>query len=439
MVYTHAHPYTPLLTLLSTQLPYSGPLLRRIQYAVSNPSPTGTGYVLASFPEDAVPVTNPSSTPSPGLDSDSDSDSDSNPPWLASYVDVNRGPDTQVWIYSSLESASSNKNGLSTTEDSQGNALGHFDPGVTSQKKEVVKSQLLDLFTYTRKTLIPPYLDWLASKQSVSAQSPVPGAVAVAVKDQGVPKIPTHRPTSILLGTIHIGLVALIVEIQAESKSKSEPESESRKPKPKLKIHRGEKVFYVKYCFPAEAFDISTAVLERSAENQKSNADANETGSFRFHDSNGNYGIQETHIDLVTSRTNIPRSKEALLAMGGVALFHDAPDSAPEKPNHGEEELPIAWAFLGFDGSLCSLHVEPEFRGRGLAAIVGREVMKNGVGRFETGTVKLKQANGEKEKEWFFADVAVENLASRRVMEKMGGLVGWTISWMVVEVFPEGS
>jgi hypothetical protein len=38
--------------------------------------------------------------------------------------------------------------------------------------------------------------------------------------------------------------------------------------------------------------------------------------------------------------------------------------------------MPIGWAFLGFDGSLCSSHAEPEHRARGLAGVVGREVME---------------------------------------------------------------
>ncbi|KAL4864838.1 hypothetical protein BDV12DRAFT_200745 [Aspergillus spectabilis] len=369
-MYTHAHPYTPLLDLLSSHLPYSGPLL-----------------------QDSVP----------------NGDSDSASPWLASYTDINRGPDTQVWVFSSLETSLPSPNSgaeapLSTPQDEQGNALGHFNTAATTQEKELVKFQLLDLFKYIRSTLIPPYLSHLSTQL----------AVPVTVKEEGVPKIPIHPSTSILLGTIHIGLVALIAELQAESTSR-------------LKIHRGNGVFYVKYCFPSEVFEIPTAELERSAE------DKGDGNGYRFHDSNGVYGIQERHINLVKSRTNIPRSTKALLAMGGVALYQDKQLTGSEEKG---EEMPIAWAFLGFDGSLCSLHVEPEVRGRGLAAVVGREVMKRGVGRFEpdSDSGDEQALAKEEKKKWFFADVAVENSASRRVMAKMGGLVGWTIAWMVVEV-----
>ena len=91
-----------------------------------------------------------------------------------------------------------------------------------------------------------------------------------------------------------------------------------------------------------------------------------------------------------------------------------------------DTEMPIAWAFLGFDGSLSTLYVELEHRGQGLAVLVGREVMRVGLG---SGGMF---GSGFSEEEWAYADVAMENVASRRVMEKMGGKIGWPVSWAVV-------
>ncbi|KAL4875093.1 hypothetical protein BJY04DRAFT_202704 [Aspergillus karnatakaensis] len=395
-IYTHAHPYTPLLTLLSspTHLPYSGPILRRIQFAVNNPSESAR--VLATFPEDAIPGATP---------------------WLVSFTDINRRPDTQVWLFSSLESASgSSASSLSQAEDPNGNPLGHFPPTTTTteQEKQSVKSQLLSLFKHLRNTLVPGYLSHLALN---------PPAVS---QESGIAKLPIHAPFSFLLGTVHASLVAWIAELQSEGK---------------LTIHRGKDVFNAKYCFPSGVFNApAVGPGTGSSENGNQHGHGLEHGEFRFHDANGIYGIQEHHLDLVKSRTAIPRSKPGLLAMSGVALYHDRPHpagNAMKAPGdeEGKEEMPIAWAFLGFDGSLCSLHVEEEFRGRGLAAVVAREVMKSGVSRFETDSLAASLGGQvEGEKQWFFADVAVENAASRRVMEKMGGLVGWTVVWIVVEV-----
>jgi hypothetical protein len=143
--------------------------------------------------------------------------------------------------------------------------------------------------------------------------------------------------------------------------------------------------------------------------------------------------MQPHQFDLVISRTHIPRSKRSLAQMASVALYYD--NEANEDAAVGAEitlkqqenaEMPIAWAFLGFDGSLSTLHVEPEHRGRGLAVLVGWEVMRVGMG--DGGIFE----SGSSEEGWAYADVAMENVASRRVMEKMGGVVGWTVSWVVI-------
>ncbi|KAL4974763.1 hypothetical protein BDW66DRAFT_138850 [Aspergillus desertorum] len=429
-IHIHEAPYTPLLTDLSSHLPHSGPLLRRIQHQANSPTPSPTARVLASFSEDETQSARPWTQP-----------------WIAAYTDIHRGPDTQIWVFSSLESKPKHT--------------------ITEQEKQITKSHLLSLFTFIQTHLVPPYLDWV----STSSQ---PGHKK-GVEETGVKKIPPHPLPSVLLGSVHEFVVGLVVELVGEEK--------------RLRIHRGQNVFYAKYCFPSSSFE--------HVDGFNSPKRLEESG-YIFTDSAGTYGITERHIPLVQSRTNIPRSTEALLAMGGVALYHSPCPSSHsqgqspvEKVVRRAEEMPIAWAFLGFDGSLSSLHVEPEHRGRGLAVAVGREVMKRGVSVFgpsysysypdprprlhgngdskghsnansnfngdrvehqarhtsasnvdgcrSTGAdselpVPVRLGQEIKKEEWFFADVAVENTASRRVMEKMGGKALWNVAWMVVEV-----
>ncbi|KAL2834616.1 hypothetical protein BJY01DRAFT_224275 [Aspergillus pseudoustus] len=393
-MYTHSHPYTTLLSHLNAHLPHSGPLYRRIQYQASHPS--STAHVLVSFPETSA-----------GNEHGSDSDRE---PWLAAYADIHRGPDTQVWLFSSIESSVNLGDGISN-----GNGNTNISQ-LNSHSREITKTHLLSLFTYIQTTLVPPYV---SSLPTTTLQPTVPSTV-----DEGVPKIPAHKSTSYLLGTVNTTLESLIVELRDEGK---------------LTIHRGAGVHYVKYCFSSEAFADHSSLLE---EKEKENSKEGGGGGYRFRDSSGILGIQDHHINLVKNRTNIPRSREALLAMGGVALYHDDPSSQPGSsppppPPFDKEgrEMPIAWAFLGFDGSLCSLHVEPEHRGCGLAGVVGKEVMKRGVEVFEPGDEPVGGSGPQsKSEEWYFADVAVDNAASRRVMEKMGGVARWRVAWMVVEV-----
>ena len=447
-MHAHHHPYTALLTHLKAHLPQSGPLLRRIQHQVTHPSPTA--QVLASFSPDSEPET--------GTGTES--------PWLAAYADVHRGLDTQVWVFSTLETkAISNPKSKSKSASDSASAptpeATHHDinGAISTQEKETTKFQLLSLFTHVRTKLVPPYIAWLSS------QPPAPVPDPKKARDEGVKKIPPHPKTSVLLGSVHKTVVELICELASETlptKPSSGPgtgttgtgPSEIQSSRPGVRIHRGQNVFYAKYCFPSSSFN------DDAADDDDDNSKGPEKGSllgkgsgYTFTDSTGVSGIQEKHLDLVKNRTNIPRSKQALMAMGGVALYYRPGGDGDGSPASsrpvstapgtgagagtgvgvdGEEEgeMPIGWAFLGFDGSLCTLHVEPEHRGKGLGGVVGKEVMKRGVDVFEPSAHNNHDGPGE---EWFFADVSVDNVASRRVMEKMGGEVGWYVAWMVVE------
>jgi hypothetical protein len=67
-------------------------------------------------------------------------------------------------------------------------------------------------------------------------------------------------------------------------------------------------------------------------------------------------------FELVRSRSEIPRRVSTLRALPSKALFHAAGDRSGERL--------IAWAFLGTDLSLSTLHVEPEWRRRGLGSML---------------------------------------------------------------------
>jgi hypothetical protein len=74
-----------LLTLLTDQLPYSLPLLRRLQFTKFEGGLRETAKII--------------------LVADSQLDDENSPPqkFTAAYIDIAGGPDTQGWIYSTLE------------------------------------------------------------------------------------------------------------------------------------------------------------------------------------------------------------------------------------------------------------------------------------------------------------------------------------------------
>ncbi|OJD19535.1 hypothetical protein AJ78_00506 [Emergomyces pasteurianus Ep9510] len=423
-LHVHHQPKTSLLPLLSTHFPYSGPLFRRIQHSLIYPSETA--QILATFP--------------PALASTSFKPLS---PWLVAYVDIYAGNDTQIWLYSSVEAEasipstqqrSSTKEQLSDTDQLTKLAL---EPVIAAE----IQAQLLSLCSYIRTHLIPPYILYLESQskglgQTTSSvpQIPFPGSVQ---------KIPPHPPASFKIGTMHTGIYDLL-------KVMMEAPEEIPSHLPKIRILPLDTGICMKYLFRRSAYDPfqenPTGASSRNTENV-----SDLPQGYRFHDINHCVGVQSRHLDLVISRTDIPRSKELLEKLPSVALYYDGgsnnmtssgPDATVHEPSGcASGDMPIAWAFLGLDGSLCSLHVEEEHRRRGLAKIIAREVMKSGmeadggVFTYGPGSDGATMGKGKDyDQGWVFADVVLRNKPSRNVMGKLGGQPAWTIKWVVVEV-----
>lgn len=139
---------------------------------------------------------------------------------------------------------------------------------------------------------------------------------------------------------------------------------------------------------------------------------------------------------LVISRTEIPRTEESLGRLGCVGIRYICPDSAGEKRRSGSEEGGggelVAWAFLGVDGSLTSLYVEPQHRGKGLAKKMSGKLLRRLVERpGDMGFRSLLVGEGEG---WVGSDVAVENLESAGVARGLGGIPGWEVRWVSVDL-----
>jgi len=144
----------------------------------------------------------------------------------------------------------------------------------------------------------------------------------------------------------------------------------------------------------------------------------------------------------VRSRTQIPRQDATLALLPSLALFPEE-----ETGHQAEQGPPVAWAFLGADGSLCSLHTEPEWRGRGIAKVLARKLFREGGfagGLHGEGTELNKEGKiGERTEQqdmevdggrWAHADVAVDNMSSRKVMKGLGGEEAWTVVWIRVDM-----
>lgn len=376
------HPDQSLIPALQRHLPSSIPLLRRIQHAVAHSDTRSTTYLVATA----------NLPPQKGTDVDT--------PWLAAYVNLFSGHETQIWIYSSLEAEAGSPD---DQHDTEAGPIANFSRN-PSANNELARAQLMSLFAFIKQKVLPEYL------ASVAATSnDVHHAEAVVATD-AVPKIPKHPPQSILIGSLHTGVMSLL------STTTTTDPYVTMTPIPGLKVHRYDLPPYVKYLFHPSIY-------------QRENNDEHPLPpGYRYVDRKGRRGLLPHQADLVSSRTSIPRSRETLLSMSSVVIYSD------DDPQD-TDEMPIAWGFLGVDGSLATLYVESAHRGQGLAVILSKEVMRMAMAASTTHGKRIfgSAADDGEMSAYTHADVATTNAASRRVMEKVGGKRAWTVTWTVIE------
>ncbi|CAG7949618.1 unnamed protein product [Penicillium nalgiovense] len=434
----YEHDAATIIPTLISELPYSTTLLRRIQHGIAYPYETA--HILATFP--------PGLTPEPGQ------------PWLAARVDLFGGRTTQMLIYSSLEaehtsippivtvsdtkttapetlnvdSTRSNNNRNNTNDSKDDNPVINISKPIVSTFSAsppvlaLARSQLLALLSYVKTYLRPPYLSYLAKAAQATSAEAENTSVSMSSgtanstnpnNTSSVPLIPEPDPQAFLIGSLHTGLFSLLQRSGYYTQSD---------PIPNIRVHRFDDPPYYKYFF--RRFDFSPDEESgRSADLPL--ADLSLPSGYRFHDREGREGVLSKHLDLVQSRTHIPRPRTQLSMMPGMAVYSDSGSGDPD-------EMPIAWGFLGVDGALATLHVEPEHRGRGLAVPLSKAIMRRGMsvdGVFGAGSVNSEDSQTrERVGAWAHAEVAGYNNASRRVMEKIGGQVLTTVTWTVIEL-----
>lgn len=122
-------------------------------------------------------------------------------------------------------------------------------------------------------------------------------------------------------------------------------------------------------------------------------------------------------IATVQARTPIPRATRTLLSMKSVGVFEKTTDRA------------IAWTFLGLDGSLTTLHTEPEYRGKGIAKAVAARIFRN----FAPELAVDKEGTA-----WAHGDVYAGNDQSEAVCRSLGGKASWKIFWVRIDLSRAG-
>lgn len=435
------NPSEILIPALEKELPYSLPLLRRIQYDCAHPQRGACCVASANLLTSSSASTSASVSPAAAYDTESKAGPEQEQePWIAAFIDLHAGNETQVWVYSSLEAEVTLRNISGEAVDDK-DEISDFST-ISPARQDLARKQLWGLLQWIHRELMPGYIldqstasssETRASKQCEQED----GEEKEETKPQSKVIIPTHGPPLFLLGSLHTGLMKLITINDSYV---------SPCFRPGLKVYRYDVTPYVKYVFPPETYQSNASV---SVSRQNGTENPLPEGYYY-----GSTGLQPHHVELVKSRTHIPRTSRTLLAMPSVVVYYGGAASASPENNANtnevivddesrrEEEdlMPIAWGFLAFDGSLATLHVEPAHRGKGIAAILSREVMRRAMmkgGVYDDDSQwSGDERNSKRALGYAHADVARENAASRRVMEKVvgGKSWAWSVTWAVVEV-----
>lgn len=122
--------------------------------------------------------------------------------------------------------------------------------------------------------------------------------------------------------------------------------------------------------------------------------------------------LSPEHFELVKSRTQIPRQDRTMAILPNLGIFPQDSDS------------PISWAFVGLDSSLTTLHVESEYRGKGLAKTITTKLFKEKMDIFWEDGVKR----------WSHGYVIAGNAESEGMCRSLGGKSDWDVYWLRVDL-----
>lgn len=124
--------------------------------------------------------------------------------------------------------------------------------------------------------------------------------------------------------------------------------------------------------------------------------------------------LEPRHFPLVRSRTEIPRQDFTLARLPNLGIFPAQPADA----------APVAWAFVGLDGSLTTLHTEASHRRMGLGKLLSARLFREEMGRFwEDGLERLAHGN-----------VMVGNEASAGMCRSLGGRRVAEVYWVRINL-----
>lgn len=124
--------------------------------------------------------------------------------------------------------------------------------------------------------------------------------------------------------------------------------------------------------------------------------------------------VPDDQLDIVISTSSIPRQPSTYKLLPSIGVLNT------------EGKL-IAWGYIGIDGSFATLYVLPDFRGKGLSSIIGRELLSC-LNKGKFSDIGFDGMSG-----WAHADVYDGNSGSEAVMKSLRGVIMWKSSYVWID------
>lgn len=297
-------------------------------------------------------------------------------PWFYAFVDRGCRPETEVWLFGSWEVDEQNhtsRHVSSNGDDTNGHTLPNSTSTFTSTKDAEIHSLLLSFIDHINSLPTPPSIH--APEDVLAAQSQIISHNSGTINPPTLP-----NPGITLWGAIHSTTTAHLNTLNLLCAPLLPP-------------------------FPNHTFLFPLSSLPQPPPLP---------GTLRWGK------LEKQHYALVRSRTEIARQDLTLSGLRHLAIFSASAGSDSE----ATPPAPIAWAFIGLDGSLTSLHVEESHRRLGLAKALTIKLFHEAMEVFwEDGVEKLAHGN-----------VAVGNGKSAGMCRSLGGVDVGEVFWVRVDV-----
>lgn len=455
----HPDPIKTLVPALSAHLPYTLPLLRRLQHHTTTSSQSAKAFATFAPGSTASTLKREKNgrlgkgEEQKGREGGDDGDDDV---WAAVFVDRSQRPETEAWIWTSMEEQEgaedgSNPHGHGTTTGGQDN-----DAARRAKRNKLARSQLIILLDAAISASESAIMA-AALPDNVTQPHTTTGHSGSGEQQQQQRSAGRELLSPVMiLGSLNESLLPLLAgddfqtlqvqKILSRDPLPAAPTPSSRPPDPNGDDDSSDRANHI----PTVLCGISPPYAKWLVSFPSPSPSSPDPPAASLPPHYAFSAPLPTELPLVVSRTAIPRTTATLAKLGSQGVRYSPPSPSGSAPAldpteaAGESATLVAWAFIALDGSLSTLHTEPLHRGRGIAKAVARSLFATlaadpqsvGFAPLPASAVpSLSPPPPAVAAAGVLAhvDIAVGNDASAGVLRSLGAWPAWRVRWVSVD------